>query len=493
MPRLDEGSVLVQSRRLPSTAMGQGVEYSLAVERALLGLPEVTSAVSKLGRPDLATEAMGPYESDTYVGLRDRSGWRAGGKDALLAAMDSALAEVPGLGYAFTQPIQMRLDEAESGITTDVGVKIIGTDPDTLAALAGRVEQVLLAVPGAGEIRAVAAARVKQVQLGLDREALARYGLGSAEVGREVERALGASVATEVVDGPRRIGVVVRVPAATSQDPLALADLPIATPGGGRVPLASVASVQLVEKPEAFAHEGGQRLVVVGANIRGRDVVGFVDDASAQLAARVPLPSGYRYEWGGQYTHQRTALQRLGILVPLAILLIYLLLFAAFRRVRQAALVMSNVPFALVGGVAALWLAGLNLSLSAAVGFIALFGIAVLNGVVMVTSINDLRRHGHHLLESAVEGASSRLRPVLMTALVAGFGFVPMALSRSPGAEIQRPLATVVIGGLVTSTLLTLLVLPVLYVTVERYFAAYRAAGRQAEAAAVAARAGAAL
>jgi cobalt-zinc-cadmium resistance protein CzcA len=483
MPRLDEGSVLVQTRRLPSTAMDQGVEYSLAVERALLGLPEVRSAVSKLGRPDIATEAMGPYESDTYVGLAAREMWRKGGKDALLEAMDSALQEIPGLGYAFTQPIQMRLDEAESGITTDVGVKIVGTDPDTLATLAGRVERVLAGVRGAGEVRATAAARVKQVRLELDRDALSRFGLGSGDVGHEVERALGASVATEVVDGPRRIGVAVRVANATTHDPSTLADLPIATPSGSRVPLGSVARVKLVDAPEAFAHEGGQRLVVVGANIRGRDVVGFVDDAAAQLATAVPLPTGYRYEWGGQYTHQQSALRRLGILVPIAIMAIYLLLFAALRRVRQAALVMANVPFALVGGVAALWLAGLNLSLSASIGFIALFGIAVLNGVVMVASINDLRQHGRPMVEATIEGAASRLRPVLMTALVAGFGFVPMAISTSPGAEVQRPLATVVIGGVMTSTLLTLLVLPVLYVTVERYFSVFRASRHQADAA----------
>jgi cobalt-zinc-cadmium resistance protein CzcA len=463
MPRLDEGSVLVQSRRLPSTAMGQGVEYSLAIERALLGLPEVRSAVSKLGRPDLATEAMGPYESDTYVGLAARDAWRPGGKDALLAAMDSALGDIPGVGYAFTQPIQMRLDEAESGITTDVGVKVIGTDPDTLAALAGRVERVLLDVPGAGEVRATAASRVKQVQLDLDREALARHALGAGVVGREVERALGASVATEVVDGPRRIDVVVRIPDATTLDPVTLGELPIPTPAGGRVPLGAVARVRLIEAPEAFAHEGGQRLVVVGANIRGRDVVGFVDDATARLAAEVPLPVGYRYEWGGQYTHQQTAVRRLGILVPLAILAIYLLLFAAFRKVRQAALVMANVPFALVGGVAALWLAGLNLSLSASVGFIALFGIAVLNGVVLVEHLNHLRARGRDLEKAVREGAMDRLRPVLMTALVASLGFVPMALNVGPGAEVQRPLATVVIGGIVSSTVLTLLVLPALY------------------------------
>jgi cobalt-zinc-cadmium resistance protein CzcA len=482
MPRLDEGSVLVQSRRLPSTALDQGMDYSVAIERALLGLPEVKSAVSKLGRPDLATEAMGTYESDTYVGLRDRSEWRPGGKDALLRAMDSALGAIPGLSFAFTQPIQMRLDEAETGITTDVGVKVIGSDPDTLAVLAGRVERVLTGVPGAAEVRATAASRIKQVRITLDRAMMARYGVGSGTVGAEVERALGASTATAVVDGPRRIGVAVRMPDATSIDPALFRLLPVPVAGGAVVPLGTLAKVELAESPEAYAHEGGQRLVVVGANIRGRDVVGFVEDATAQLAAQVPLPPGYRYEWGGQYTHQRTALRRLAILVPLAILAIYLLLFAAFQRVRQAGLVLANVPFALVGGVAALWITGLNLSLSASIGFIALFGIAVLNGVVMVSSINDLRAHGADLVTATLEGAASRIRPVLMTALVAGFGFVPMAISRSPGAEIQRPLATVVIGGLLTSTLLTLLVLPVLYVTVERYFEAFRLLRRRATA-----------
>jgi len=482
MPRLDEGSVLVQSRRLPSTALGQGTEYSLAIERALLTLPEVMSAVSKLGRPDLATEAMGTYESDTYVGLRDRSEWRPGGKDALLRAMDSVLSPIPGLNFAFTQPMQMRLDEAETGITTDVGVKVIGADPDTLAALAARVERVLRTVRGAAEVRATAASRIKYVRITLDREMMARYGVGSGAVGAEVERALGASAATAVVDGPRRIGVAVRMPDATGIDPELFRLLPVPVSGGTVVPLGTLASVELAEAPEAYAHEGGQRLVVVGANIRGRDVVGFVEDAIAQLGAQVPLPPGYRYEWGGQYTHQRTALQRLAILVPLAILAIYLLLFAAFQRVRQAGLVLANVPFALVGGVAALWVTGLNLSLSASIGFIALFGIAVLNGVVMVSSINDLRAHGADLLDATLDGAASRIRPVLMTALVAGFGFVPMALSRSPGAEIQRPLATVVIGGLLTSTLLTLLVLPVLYVTVERYFEAFRLFRRRAPA-----------
>ncbi|HXI20217.1 MAG TPA: efflux RND transporter permease subunit, partial [Gemmatimonadales bacterium] len=375
--------------------------------------------------------------------------------------------------YAFTQPIQMRLDEAESGITTDVGVKIVGPDVERLSTLASRVEGVLRGVPGAAEVKATAAARVNQLRLDLNREAMARYGVGAEIVGREVERALGASVATIVVDGPRRIGVAVRVPGATSLAPESFAAIPIPIPAGGRIPLSALARIGVTQEPEAFAHEGAQRLVVVGANIRGRDVGGFVTDATARLATQVPLPQGYRYEWGGQYRHQQTAMRRLAILVPLAIIGIYLLLFLAFRTVRHAGLIMSNVPFALVGGVAALGLAHLNLSISAAVGFIALFGIAVLNGVVMVSCINELRQDGMGLEEAVLDGAATRLRPVLMTALVAGFGFVPMALSTSPGAELQRPLATVVIGGLVTATALTLLVLPTLYATVERWSARY--------------------
>jgi heavy metal efflux system protein len=468
MPRLDEGSVLVQTMRLPSTALDQGVEFSLALERALLGLPEVETVVSKLGRPDLATEAMGTYESDTYVMLREKREWRRGGKDALLAAMDSALRTVPGVGFAFTQPIQMRLDEAETGITTDVGVKIFGSDPERLASLADRVERVVARVPGAADVKVTAASLVNEVSLVLEREALARYGLDSESVGRQIELALGSAVATQVIDGARRIDVVVRVPEASAIDPDLLGALPVATAAGGLVPLGAVTRIERVRTPEAFVHEGGQRMVVVGANIRGRDVGSFVADASRSIQEQVRLPEGYHVEWGGQYQHQQTALRRLSFLVPLAIGIIFLLLFAAFGNVRHSALILVNVPFALVGGIAALWIGGLNLSTSAIIGFIAVFGIAVLNGVVMVSYVNRLREEGQALRNAVLEGAATRLRPVLMTAAAAILGFIPMALSTSPGAELQRPLATVVIGGLVTATALTLLVLPLLYYLMER-------------------------
>ncbi|MEZ4416553.1 MAG: CusA/CzcA family heavy metal efflux RND transporter [Gemmatimonadota bacterium] len=471
MPRLDEGSVLVQGIRLPSTALEQGTRFSGALERALTGLPEVEVAVSKLGRPDLATEAMGTYESDTYVMLKERSEWRRGGKDALLSAMDSALQDIPGLEYAFTQPIQMRLDEAETGITTDVGVKIFGDDPDVLADLAARVEGEIARVDGAADVKVTAASRVKELRLDVDRTALSRYGLSTSDIGHQVEMALGSSVATHVVDGPRRIGVVVRIPGGNAIDPVLMAQLPVANGPSGLVTLGSVADLGVQESPEAFAHEGGQRMVVVGANIRGRDVGSFVEEAAARLAERVPLPSGYRYEWGGQYQHQRTAMRRLALLVPVSILAIYLLLFSTFGSIHQALLIMLNVPFAIVGGIAALWLARLNLSTSALIGFIAVFGIAVLNGVVMVSYMNQLRERGASLLDAVLDGAATRLRPVLMTALAASLGFVPMALSTSPGAELQRPLASVVIGGLITATLLTLFVLPTVYFWLERWIA----------------------
>lgn len=479
MPRLDEGSVLVQGLRLPSTALAQGTRFSTALEETLLGMPEVEVVVSKLGRPDLATEAMGTYESDTYVTLIPRSEWRPGGKDALLAAMDSALSDVPGLDYAFTQPIQMRLDEAETGITTDVGVKIFGQDPDVLASLAARVEAEVAQVPGAADVKVTAAARVKELIVEPDRMALSRYGLTADDLGHQVEMALGSSIATHVIDGPRRIGVVVRVPGGNSIDPDVMGRLPVAAASTGLVTLGSVAKLRVEEGPEAYAHEGGQRMVVVGANIRGRDVGTFVDEASARLLDRIDLPSGYRFEWGGQYQHQQTAMRRLAVLVPVSILAIYLLLFSNFGTFRHSILIMLNVPFAVVGGIGALWVTGLNLSTSALIGFVAVFGIAVLNGVVMVSYMNQLRDRGRTLENAVLDGAATRLRPVLMTALAASLGFLPMALSTAPGAELQRPLASVVIGGLMTATLLTLLVLPTAYLAIERWSSGRQSSTRE--------------
>jgi len=466
----DEGAILLQARRPASTSLEEGVRYSTRMEIALRDFPEVETIVSKLGRPDLATEAMGTYESDTYVILTPHDRWRPGGKDALIARMDSALKHIPGLDVAFTQPIQMRLDEAETGITTDVGVKLFGSDVDTLAALAARIEALVGGVAGAEDLKTAAATRVKQLRVAVRRDLIAGTGLGSADVGDAVQRALGAVTATELIEGARRIPIAVQVAGAARIDADRFEQVPIALPGGGITPLGALADIDAVLAPEAYVHEGGLRMVVVGANIRGRDVGSFVADAERVLASNLTLPTGYYTEWGGQYRHQQTALARLKILVPVAIAAILALLIVAFGTMRHAVIILLNVPFALVGGIASLWLTGLNLSLSASIGFIALFGIAVLNGVVLLTAINDAVRAGRPLVDAVIIGAGSRLRPVLMTASVAGLGFVPMAISRSAGAELQRPLATVVIGGLITSTLLTLVVLPTIYRVVESRF-----------------------
>lgn len=468
MPQLDEGDILVQALRLPSTSLDEGNRYSKQMEEALLGLPEVVHVVSKLGRPELATETMGLYESDAYVILAPRSAWRRGGRDAILAAMDSVLIEIPGINYALTQPIQMRLDEAETGITTDVGIKLFGLDIAVLASLAAEVEQWLETVPGAADVLTSSASLVAQLQLEPDREVMGRLGLSMAALADQVEGALGSRIATTWLEGPRQIGIAVQVEGASALDPARFGQLPIVLPDGGLVPLAAVADLRVRDVPAELAHEGGRRMVLVGANVRGRDVGSFVAAAQTVLDERLVLPEGYHVEWGGQFTQQQTALMRLLVLGPLAGLVTFLLLFTALGNVRQALLIMLNVPFALVGGVAVLWVTGMTLSTSALVGFVAVFGIATLNGVVMVTFINQLRREGVGLEDAVVEGAATRLRPVLMTALTNCIGFLPMAVSWLPGAELQRPLATVVIGGAFSAMLLTLLVLPTLYLWMER-------------------------
>ncbi len=477
MPKLDEGAILVNTRRLPSVALGDATRLSLASERIVRRFPEVVTVVTKEGRPDLATEAMGLFEGDMYVILKPREAWTtAKDREGLVAAMDSALSEVPGLWVSFTQPLAMRLDEAESGIKTDLGIKVVGPDLGQNQALADRILRVVTSVPGSADAAVEVAEGSGQVRMAVRREALAQYGLSVADVRDAVEQAMGSQVAAEWIDGFRRVGIVVRLPEASRSDATALARLTLRAPGGELVPLAAVADLETTTGPELIGHEDAQRRALVLSNVRGRDLGSFVEEVRRRIAAEVPMPPGVFLEWGGQYENQQRAMKRLELVVPAALLLIFGLLYLSFRSVPQAVLVLANVPFALVGGVAVLWLRGLNLSLSASIGFIALFGIAVLNGVVMVEHLNHLRHDVPDVAERVRRGAADRLRPVLMTALVASLGFVPMALSTSPGAEVQRPLATVVIGGLVTSTVLTLLVLPALYERLERWRLARRAA-----------------
>jgi cobalt-zinc-cadmium resistance protein CzcA len=407
------------------------------------------------------------YAGDVYVNLQPRQAWTVDSPVALVMAMDAVLAKIPGIDYNFTAPMAMRLDEAVSGVRTELGVKVFGDDLTILERKAREIRDVIAGVPGAADTSVDVTAGAMQVQLALDRDALARYGLTVADVRSAVLAGVGGTAATEIIDGRRRFPVVVRLAAAYRGTPDAIGQLMMTTSSGGKVLLSQVARVEVVEGPELINHENGERMVIVQSNVRGRDLGSFADDVQRAVAANVGLPEQYFVTYGGQFENQQRAMRRLGVIVPLVLALIVALLYASFGNGRQALLVMLNVPFALVGGIAALWLRGLHLNLSAAVGFIALFGIAVLNGVVLITYLNQLRDEGRPLDQAVREGAEIRLRPVLMTALVASFGFIPMALSTSPGSEVQRPLATVVIGGLVTSTMLTLIVLPLLYEWLE--------------------------
>ena len=476
MPRLDEGSLLIETRRVPGTALSQGVEVSRQVERTLLKFPEVSSVVTNLGRPELAVETMPLFAGDVYVAFRPRGEWSDKSPERLIERMDSALANIPGLEYDFSAPMAMRLDEVLSGVRTQLGVKIFGDSLPLLQEKAEEIRAIIAGVRGAEDISARASAVDMQLELDLDRAAMARFGLNVTDVRDAMQAAVGGIPATEVVDGRRRFPVVVRLADAYRASPEAIGRLVIATPSGGRVVLSQVARIRVVEGPEQIDHEGAQRLTVVQSNVRGRDLGSFAAEVRREVERRVELPQGYYITYGGQFENQQRATRRLLLIVPVVLLAIMGLLYASFGTVRHSALVMLNVPFALIGGIAALWLRGINLNLSASVGFIALFGVAVLNGVVLIAYMNQLRAAGTALRGAIREAADTRLRPVLMTALVAGVGFLPMALSTSQGAEVQRPLATVVIGGLITSTLLTLLVLPATYEIVEAWWARRRSA-----------------
>jgi heavy metal efflux system protein len=467
MPRLDEGYLLIESRRIPSISLEQGMAVSTDVERTLKKFPEVANVVTNLGRPHEATETMALNQADVYVTFRPRSEWKARSLDELIPRMDSALAEIPGFDYDFSAPMAMRLDEVVSGVKTQLGIKIFG---DSLPILQEKAEEILRQVEnvkGAEDASVGVSAGAMQLEVDVDRSAIARYGLNVSDVREAVETGIGGSEATEVIDGRRRFPVVVRLDAPYRSTPEAVGSTLIRTPSGGTVALSQVARLSTVEAPEVIDHENGRRYVVVQSNVRGRDLGGFVADVRRAVATNVSLPEGYYVTYGGQFENQSRATRRLAVIVPLVLLIIAGLLYASFGTARHALLVMLNVPFALVGGVAALWLRGMHLNLSASVGFIALFGVAVLNGVVMISYINQLRAAGEPLLAAVRHGADVRLRPVLMTALVASVGFIPMAVSTSSGAEVQRPLATVVIGGLISATILTLVVLPTVYAWVE--------------------------
>lgn len=465
IPRLEEGALAIQIQRLPSVSLTESVAIAAQTERVLRSFPEVTKVVSKTGRAEVATDPMSVDLSDVYVALKPPSKWTtAGNREELVEKISAALEDnVPTAVFSFSQPIELRVSELIAGVRSDVAIKLFGDDLDTLKQKADQIARIVSRVPGAEDVKAEQVSGLPQLQIKPDRAAIARYGINVEDVNNLVESIVAGKPAGLVYEGEQRFELVVRLTDAASRDLDSIKDLLVPAPKGVRVPLSQLADISIVEGPAQISREDTRRRIVVELNVRGRDIAGFVKDAQAAIEERIELPSGYYIRWGGQFENLQRATSRLLIVVPLALFLIFVLLFTTFGSIKQAVLIYTGIPFAVVGGVLALALRGMPFSISAGVGFIALFGVAVLNGVVMVSSINRLRDEGRTIQQSISEGAETRLRPVLMTALVASLGFIPMALATSAGAEVQRPLATVLIGGLVTSTLLTLLILPASY------------------------------
>ncbi|MDO8378889.1 efflux RND transporter permease subunit [Phenylobacterium sp.] len=470
VPNLDEGDIAMHALRIPGTSLSQAIQMQTALEARIKSLPEVERVVAKIGTAEVATDPMPPSVADTFILLKDRKDWPDPRKPRakLVEELQATVAEVPGNNYEFTQPIQMRFNELLSGVRADVAVKVFGDDLDQLLELGNQLEAVVGGVEGAQDVGVEQVTGLPVLQITPDRAALARLGLNIADVQDVVATSLGGAVAGQIFEGDRRFDVIVRLPEDLRRDVDAIGRLriPLAASGDGPrgfVPLADVAKVEVEIGPNQISRENGKRRVVVTANVRGRDLGSFIGEVQRKVGAEVEIPSGYWVTYGGTFEQLISAAKRLQLVVPAVLLLIFGLLYALFRSAKDAAIVFSGVPLALTGGVAALLLRGLPLSISAAVGFIALSGVAVLNGVVMVSFIRNLVAQGRPLDDAISEGALTRLRPVLMTALVASLGFVPMAFNVGAGAEVQRPLASVVIGGIISSTILTLLVLPALY------------------------------
>lgn len=477
IPNLDEGDIALHALRIPGTSLTQAIGMQVQLEERLKEFPEVDKVVAKLGTAEVATDPMPPSVADTFVMLKDRAQWPdpRKPKGELVNEMEAAVRTIPGNNYEFTQPVQMRMNELIAGVRAEVAIKIYGDDLNQLAEIGKRVEALAAEIDGAADVKLEQVTGLPLVTITPKREELARYGLAVEDVLNTVSVAIGGASAGQVFEGDRRIEIVVRLPEEQRQDPRVLAALPVALPGAAGngdarpssfpnyVPLRAVALIEMDLGPNQISRENGKRRVVVTANVRGRDLGSFVDELRAKVAAEVVLPVGNWIEFGGTFEQLISASQRLTVVVPAVLVLIFGLLFMAFGSAKDAGIVFTGVPLALTGGVLALWLRDIPFSISAGVGFIALSGVAVLNGLVMISFIRKLREDGQPIHDAVVNGALTRLRPVLMTALVASLGFVPMALNVGTGAEVQRPLATVVIGGIISSTLLTLLVIPALY------------------------------
>lgn len=464
LPPMDEGDIIVGIEKLPSVSLEETAALDLKIHQALMSqIPEITGVVARAGSDEIGLDPMGLNQTDTFLVLKPREEWKLASKDALITRIREVLDEMPGISYSFTQPIDMRVSEMIIGVRGDLAIKIFGPDLDKLNELAVQVESLMKTVPGNQDVYTVENDGVQYLRVVVDRLNAGRYGLSIEDVQDALRAQIEGQRAGTVIDGNRRIPIVIRGPDSVKISPAEFAALRITTADGQTIPLESLATLTRETGPVKIDREMGSRYGVVIANVTGRDLVSFVEEAKAKVAAEVKLPSGYRISWGGQFENQQRAAARLTLVVPLAIGFIFLILFTTFGSVRQALLVLSNIPFALVGGIVALWITGEYLSVPASVGFIALLGIAVLNGVVLVSYFNQLHSEGHDLTTCVVQGSRRRLRPVLMTAAITAFSLVPLLFTSGPGSEIQRPLAIVVIGGLITATALTLILLPVLY------------------------------
>lgn len=471
MPSLDEGDIALHALRIPGTSLSQAIEMQSVLEARLKTFPEVDNVVSKIGTAEVATDPMPPSVADIYVMLKPRTQWPDPRKPKaqLVTEIESAVQTIPGNNYEFTQPIQMRFNELISGVRTDVAVKVYGDDIEVMLNSAEQIESILKEIPGAADVKVEQTTGLPMLTVKLDRASLARYGLSVDDVQQLVSTALGGTSVGEVFEGDRRFEIVVRLPEKIRTDVEGLGELPVPLPLRSAsttrsfIPLREVAVIEMVQGPNQISRENGKRRIVVTANVRGRDLGSFVTEAQRRIQVAEVAPPGYWVEYGGTFEQLISASNRLMIVVPAALLLVFGLLYLSFRSIKDALLVFSGVPLALTGGVAALYLRDIPFSISAGVGFIALSGVAVLNGLVIISFIRALRAEGRSLDIAIEEGCLTRLRPVLLTALVAGLGFLPMALATGLGSEVQRPLATVVIGGILSSTLLTLVTLPVLY------------------------------
>ena len=464
MPEMDEGDLIMQVSKLPSINIVQTAEIDKRIQAAILAqVPEVKGIVSRAGADELGLDPMGLNETDNFLVLKPQREWQGKDKTAIIDSVRKAMENFPGVEYSFTQPIDMRVSEMLTGARGDIAIKIFGADLNKLNETAEQMVKVLQAIHASEDVFTVKNSGVQYFRVEIDRLAAGRLGLNVDDIGNALRSQIEGQQLGTVIENGRRTPLIMRGEADVQQSPALFAALTMPLPNGQSIPLSVVAKLERVDGPVKVNRENGQRMVVVQSNVRNRDLVGFVEEAKAAVAAKIKLPLGYSLTWGGQFENQQRAAARLTVVVPVALGMIFMLLFATFGSVRQAILVLTNIPFALIGGIFALWISGEYMSVPASIGFIALLGIAVLNGVVMVTYFNQLHAEGMDITKVVFEGAKRRLRPVLMTASITAFGLLPVLFATGPGSEIQKPLAVVVTGGLISSTLLTLIMLPILY------------------------------